>query len=51
MTFAQLWAELLPVGRDELTGGYRRYSWTAIGCRLPGLVRQDRDPARAAHGL
>lgn len=28
MTFAQLWAELLPVGRDELTGGYRRYSWT-----------------------
>jgi N-carbamoyl-L-amino-acid hydrolase len=28
MTFAELWAELLPVGRDELTGGYRRYSWT-----------------------
>jgi beta-ureidopropionase / N-carbamoyl-L-amino-acid hydrolase len=28
MTFAQLWAELLPVGRDEQTGGYRRYSWT-----------------------
>jgi beta-ureidopropionase / N-carbamoyl-L-amino-acid hydrolase len=28
MTFAELWAELLPVGREELTGGYRRYSWT-----------------------
>jgi beta-ureidopropionase / N-carbamoyl-L-amino-acid hydrolase len=28
MMFAELWAELLPVGRDELTGGYRRYSWT-----------------------
>ncbi len=28
MTFAKLWAELLPVGRDELTGGYRRYSWS-----------------------
>ncbi len=28
MAFAELWAELLPVGRDELTGGYRRYSWT-----------------------
>jgi beta-ureidopropionase / N-carbamoyl-L-amino-acid hydrolase len=26
--FADLWAELLPVGRDEDTGGYRRYSWT-----------------------
>jgi beta-ureidopropionase / N-carbamoyl-L-amino-acid hydrolase len=28
LTFAELWSELLPVGRDELTGGYRRYSWT-----------------------
>ncbi len=28
MTFAQWWAELLPIGRDESTGGYRRYSWT-----------------------
>jgi beta-ureidopropionase / N-carbamoyl-L-amino-acid hydrolase len=28
MSFAELWAELLPVGRDERTGGYRRYSWT-----------------------
>jgi len=26
--FAELWAELLPLGRDERTGGYRRYSWT-----------------------
>lgn len=26
--FADLWAELLPVGRDDRTGGYRRYSWT-----------------------
>lgn len=28
MAFADWWAELAPVGRDELTGGYRRYSWT-----------------------
>jgi len=28
MTFAELWAELLPVGRNEGTGGYRRFSWT-----------------------
>ncbi len=35
MTFAELWADLLPVGRDERTGGYRRYSWTEAdtGCR------------------
>jgi beta-ureidopropionase / N-carbamoyl-L-amino-acid hydrolase len=28
MSFAELWAELLPLGRDERTGGYHRYSWT-----------------------
>jgi N-carbamoyl-L-amino-acid hydrolase len=28
MEFAELWDELLPVGRNEQTGGYRRYSWT-----------------------
>jgi beta-ureidopropionase / N-carbamoyl-L-amino-acid hydrolase len=28
MTFAQLWRELEPLGRDGQTGGYRRYSWT-----------------------
>ena len=35
MTFAELWAELLPIGRDEVTGGYRRYSWTGAdaACR------------------
>ena len=40
MAFAELWAELLPVGRDERTGGYRRYSWTeadaAAGPGSPG---------------
>ena len=29
MTFAALWRELEPLGRDPGTGGYRRYSWTA----------------------
>jgi beta-ureidopropionase / N-carbamoyl-L-amino-acid hydrolase len=35
MSFAELWAELLPVGLYERTGGYRRYSWTEAdaGCR------------------
>jgi beta-ureidopropionase / N-carbamoyl-L-amino-acid hydrolase len=28
MRFADLWAELEPIGRDPQTGGYRRYSWT-----------------------
>ena len=35
MTFAALWRELEPFGRDQGTGGYRRYSWTPAdaGCR------------------
>jgi N-carbamoyl-L-amino-acid hydrolase len=28
MSFADLWRELEPLGRDRETGGYRRYSWT-----------------------
>jgi beta-ureidopropionase / N-carbamoyl-L-amino-acid hydrolase len=28
MGFAALWESLLPLGRDNGTGGYRRYSWT-----------------------
>jgi beta-ureidopropionase / N-carbamoyl-L-amino-acid hydrolase len=28
VTFADLWHDLEPLGRDPVTGGYRRYSWT-----------------------
>jgi N-carbamoyl-L-amino-acid hydrolase len=30
-----MWADLLPVGRDGTTGGYRRYAWTPsdLACR------------------
>jgi len=28
MSFAELWREFEPLGRDPRTGGYRRYSWT-----------------------
>jgi beta-ureidopropionase / N-carbamoyl-L-amino-acid hydrolase len=33
LTFAGLWSELEPIGRDERTGGYRRYSWTEADAR------------------
>ncbi len=32
-TFAELWRELEPLGRDPGTGGYRRYSWTPADAR------------------
>ncbi|WP_081239841.1 allantoate amidohydrolase [Streptomyces viridosporus] len=28
MTFHDMWAQLLPVGRDSASGGYRRFAWT-----------------------
>lgn len=28
MSFEEMWAELLPVGRDAATGGYHRFAWT-----------------------
>ncbi len=34
MTFAELWAELAPIGRDPGTGGYRRYSWTPADAQV-----------------
>ncbi len=35
MSFEEMWAELLPVGRDEATGGYHRFAWTPpeLECR------------------
>jgi N-carbamoyl-L-amino-acid hydrolase len=36
MTFAQLWAELAGIGREEQTGGYRRYSWTPADAACRG---------------
>ena len=35
VTFDQLWESLLPIGREESTGGYRRFAWTEAGlaCR------------------
>jgi beta-ureidopropionase / N-carbamoyl-L-amino-acid hydrolase len=45
MTFAELWEQLLPVGRDDATGGYRRYSWTEADAACRGWF------ARTATGL
>lgn len=35
MSFEEMWAELLPIGRDETSGGYRRFAWTPpeLECR------------------
>ncbi|WP_067804902.1 allantoate amidohydrolase [Actinomadura formosensis] len=35
MSFEEMWAELLPIGRDETSGGYHRFAWTPpeLECR------------------
>ncbi|WP_433467842.1 allantoate amidohydrolase [Spirillospora sp. CA-128828] len=35
MSFEEMWAALLPVGRDEATGAYHRFAWTPpeLECR------------------
>ena len=54
MSFAELWRELEPLGRDPGTAGYRRYSWTPADAecrawftrqagRLGLTVEQDRN--------
>ena len=34
MTFARLWDDLAPLGREKSTGGYRRYAWTPTDATL-----------------
>ncbi|HET8970644.1 MAG TPA: M20/M25/M40 family metallo-hydrolase, partial [Candidatus Nanopelagicales bacterium] len=34
MSFESMWEDLVPVGRDPGTGGYRRYAWTAEDAAL-----------------
>jgi N-carbamoyl-L-amino-acid hydrolase len=29
MSFDELWSDLEPIGRDDRSGGYRRFAWTA----------------------
>ncbi len=52
MSFADLWRELEPLGRDPGPGGYRRYSWTEADtqCRA-WCTRQAERLARVLENL
>ena len=34
VTFDRLWSAIEPIGREESTGGYRRYAWTRVDATL-----------------
>jgi len=40
MSFSRLWESLLPLGRNEHTGGYRRYTWTEADQQCRGWFRE-----------
>ncbi|MCA1221864.1 allantoate amidohydrolase [Streptomyces sp. 8L] len=42
-----MWADLAPIGRDDTTGGYRRYAWTAADADCRAWFRDQ----AAARGL
>ncbi|WUH97044.1 allantoate amidohydrolase [Spirillospora sp. NBC_00431] len=55
MSFEEMWAALLPVGRDDSTGGYHRFAWTPpeLECRawfLDEARRRDLDVEHDANG-
>ncbi|TDE19888.1 allantoate amidohydrolase, partial [Actinomadura sp. 6K520] len=51
MSFEEMWAALLPVGRDEATGGYHRFAWTPheLECRAWFLDEARRRDLAAEH--
>ncbi|TDC69469.1 allantoate amidohydrolase [Actinomadura sp. GC306] len=55
MGFEEMWAALLPIGRDPATGGYHRFAWTPpeLQCRawfLDEARRRDLDVEHDANG-
>jgi beta-ureidopropionase / N-carbamoyl-L-amino-acid hydrolase len=40
MSFSELWDSLLPLGRSQHTGGYRRYTWTEADQQCRGWFRE-----------
>lgn len=55
MSFEEMWADLLPIGRDAASGGYHRFAWTPpeLDCRawfLDEARRRDLEIEHDANG-
>lgn len=44
-----MWAELLPIGRDSASGGYRRYAWTGADADCRAWFRQQAESRGLAY--
>ncbi|MET7455117.1 allantoate amidohydrolase [Streptomyces sp. NPDC005574] len=40
MTFHSMWTQLLPIGRDRASGGYRRFAWTGADAECRAWFRE-----------
>ncbi|MFG3108500.1 allantoate amidohydrolase [Streptomyces tendae] len=49
MSFHNMWAELLPVGRSSASGGYRRYAWTGADTDCRAWFREQAEARGLAH--
>ncbi|MBT2409631.1 allantoate amidohydrolase [Streptomyces sp. ISL-12] len=49
MSFHSMWAELLPVGRDSASGGYRRFAWTGADADCRAWFREQAETRGLAY--
>ncbi|MGR6970842.1 allantoate amidohydrolase [Streptomyces cynarae] len=49
MTFHSMWAELLPVGRDSASGGYRRFAWTGADAECRAWFEEQAEARGLVH--
>ncbi|MFF4214301.1 allantoate amidohydrolase [Streptomyces sp. NPDC001796] len=49
MTFHSMWAELLPVGRDSASGGYRRFAWSGADAECRAWFEEQAEARGLVH--
>ncbi|MFJ8362961.1 allantoate amidohydrolase [Streptomyces sp. NPDC093984] len=49
MTFHSMWSELLPVGRDSASGGYRRFAWTGADAECRAWFEEQAEARGLVH--
>ncbi|MFJ1975017.1 allantoate amidohydrolase [Streptomyces sp. NPDC087903] len=51
MTFHSMWTQLLPIGRDRASGGYRRFAWTGADAECRDWFREQAESRGLAYEL
>jgi N-carbamoyl-L-amino-acid hydrolase len=51
VTFHSMWTQLLPIGRDRASGGYRRFAWTGADAECRAWFREQAESRGLAYEL